>query len=294
MAATANKAYSDPDKNHKHHKHDDSEPAYPSNWPKKKVPAHLRPQKFNSTSSLYIDSTISKPKNAELMHCMAVFLSNNILDISQATKEDRQHKDVYSIFDESLHPLTSKNANTMDKPSEETVEKFVKALFKVGQLAPESLIMAVAYMERIEKNSRFHLFPYNWRRTLLSALILASKVWEDQAVWNIDFIELFPLTTPSDLGQLEKKILALLGFDVSLKASEYAKIYFDIRAKSANHCAADEEHFLELKPLNKDGESKLELQSQQFTLTHAKKLFRSSGSVDDIGQSIKSPRSILN
>jgi len=290
MAATANKGFSDPAHNHKHEA--DGDAAYPSNWPKKKVPAHLRPQKFNSTSSLYIDSTISKPKNAELMHCMAVFLTNSVRDLSQATKEDRQHKDVYSIFDESLHPLTSKNANAMDKPSEETVEKFVKAIFKVGQLAPESLIMAVAYMERIEKNSRFHLFPYNWRRTLLSALILASKVWEDQAVWNIDFIELFPLTTPSDLGQLEKKILALLGFDVSLKASEYAKIYFDIRAQSANHCS--EEHFLELMPLNKDGESKLELQSQQFTLTHAKKLFRSSGSVDDIGQSLKSPRSILN
>jgi len=289
MAATANKSFSDPAHNHKH---DDGEPAYPANWPKKKVPAHLRPQKFNSTSSLYIDSTISKPKNAELMHCMAVFLTKNVRDYSEATKEDKQHKDVYSIFDESLHPLTSKNANTVDKPSEETVEKFVKAIFKVGQLAPESLIMAVAYLERIEKNSRFHLFPYNWRRTLLSALILASKVWEDQAVWNIDFIELFPLTTPSDLGQLEKKILALLGFDVSLKASEYAKIYFDIRAQSANHCS--EEHFVELKPLNKDGESKLELQSQQFTLTHAKKLFRSSGSVDDIGQSLKSPRSILN
>jgi len=289
MATAANKSFSDPAHNHKH---DDGEPAYPANWPKKKVPAHLRPQKFNSTSSLYIDSTISKPKNAELMHCMAVFLTKNIRDYSEATKEDKQYKDVYAIFDEALHPRTSKNANTVDKPSEETVEKLVKAIFKVGQLAPESLIMAVAYLERIEKNSRFHLFPYNWRRTLLSALILASKVWEDQAVWNIDFIELFPLTTPSDLGQLEKKILALLGFDVSLKASEYAKIYFDIRAQSANHCS--EEHFVELKPLNKDGESKLELQSQQFTLTHAKKLFRSSGSVDDIGQSLKSPRSILN
>jgi len=226
------------------------------------------------------------------MHCMAVYLTKKIKSFAEATKEDKQHRDAYSIFDESLHPLTSKNANTVDVPTEEAVEKLVKAIFKVGQLAPESLIMAVAYLERIERNSRFHVFPYNWRRTLLSALILASKVWEDQAVWNIDFIELFPLTTPSDLGQLEKRILALLGFDVSLKASEYAKIYFDIRAHAANHC--DEEHFVELKPLNKDGEDKLELQSQNYTLTHAKKLFRSSGSVDDIGQSLKSPRSILN
>jgi hypothetical protein len=216
----------------------------------------------------------------------------NIRDYKDATKQDKQHREVCSIFDEAQYPLTSKSANTTDIPSVETVEKLVKALFKVGQLAPESLIMAVAYLERIERTSSFHLFPYNWRRTLLSALILASKVWEDQAVWNIDFIELFPLTTPSDLGQLEKRILALLGFDVSLKASEYAKIYFDLRAQAANHCT--EEHFLELKPLSKSDEDKLELQTQNYTLTTAKKLFRSSGSVDDIGQSLKSPRSILN
>lgn len=172
MAATANqKAFSDSTHNHKR----DDEPAYPKNWPKKKLPTHLRPQKFNSTSSLYIDSTISKPKNAELMHCMAVYLAKKLRDYKEASKDDRQHRDIYSIFDESLHPLTSKNVNTTDIPTAETVEKLIKAIFKVGQLAPESLIMAVAYVERIEKNSNFHIFPYNWRRTILSAMILASK-----------------------------------------------------------------------------------------------------------------------
>jgi len=274
------------------HKHDAGEAAYPVNWPKKKIPSHLRPQKFNSTSSLYIDSTISKPKNAELMHCIAVYFVKILHEAKEATKLDKQHRDIYSVFDESTHPLTSKNVNTLDFPSVETVEKLIKAIFKIGQLAPESLIMAVAYLERIGKVCNYRLFPHNWKRTLLSTLILASKVWEDQAVWNIDFIELFPLTTPSDLGQMEKKILSLLGFDVSLKASEYAKIYFDIRAQAAHHCT--EEHFLELKPLNKDEEEKLELQTHNYTLTHAKKLYRSSGSVDDIGQSLKSPRSVLN
>jgi len=285
-AAESKNAFSEP--SHKH----DGEPAYPASWAKKKVPNHLRPQKFNSTSSLYIDSTISKPKNAELMHCIAVYFSKQIVENKEATKLDKQNRDIYAIFDESVHPLTSKNVNTVDIPSVETVEKFVKAIFKIGQLAPESLIMAVAYLERMSKTSNYRLFPYNWRRTLLSALILASKVWEDQAVWNIDFIELFPLTTPSDLGQLEKKILALLGFDVSLKASEYAKFYFDIRAEAAHHCT--EEHFVELKPLTKDSEDKLELRTQNYTLTHARKLYRSSGSVDDIGLALKSPRSILN
>jgi hypothetical protein len=80
-------------------------------------------------------------------------------------------------------------------------------------------------------------------------------VWEDQAVWNVDFIDLFPSTTPHDLGQLEKKMLALLKFDVSLKASEYGKIYFDIRAQSNTTT----EHFKELKPLDKEGVQRLEV-----------------------------------
>jgi len=226
------------------------------------------------------------------MHCVAVFLSKTIKDFNDASSLDLKHREEYSIFDESLHPLTNTNANTEDVPSVETVEKLVKAIFKVGQLAPESLVMAVAYLERINKVNNYHLFPHNWRRTILSVLILASKVWEDQAVWNIDFIELFPLATPSDLGQLEKKILTLLGFDVGLKASEFAIIYFDIRALAANHCT--EEHFIELKPLNKEGEEKLELATQNYTLTHAKKIHRSSGSVDDIGSNYKSPRTVLN
>jgi len=287
MSANQKAVISESASNHNH-----EELLYPANWPKKKIPNHLRPQKFNSTSSLYIDSTISKPKNAELMHCIAVYLVKNIHPIEDAGKQDKQLRDFYSTFDESVHPLTSRNVSTVDIPSVDVVEKLVKAIFKIGQLAPESLIMAVAYLERVAKTANYRLFPYNWKRTVLSSLILASKVWEDQAVWNIDFIELFPLTTPSDLGQMEKRILSLLGFDVGLKASEYAQIYFDLRAQAITQ--TPDEHFVELMPLNKDGEEKLELQTQNFTLTHAKKLLRSSGSVDDIGQTLKSPRSILN
>jgi len=188
-----------------------------------------------------------------------------------------------------LHPLVSKVTDPK-APEIDLIEKYVKNIFKIGQLAPESLIMGVAYVERIMSSSDFQLYPFNWKRVMLSCLILASKVWEDQAVWNVDFLELFPLATPTDLGLLEKKLLSLLGFDVSLKASEYARIYFNLRAQST----ASEEHFLELKPLDKDGEGKLELRTTSYTAKHTKKLHRSSGSVEDISTKVKSPRAIIN
>jgi len=261
------------------------EPVFPVGWKKRMIPSHMKPQKFSSTSSLFLDSTITKPKNAELVHCMAEHFQNLVRPLSSVTEDQRKS---FEVFDESLHPLVTKVIDH-NIPEVETVEKFIKNIFKVGQLAPESLIMGVSYIDRI-LNAGLKFYPFNWKRSVLAALILASKVWEDQAVWNVDFLELFPLATPNDLGQLEKKTLSLLSFDVSVTASDYARIYFDLRAKSS----ATEDHFLELKPLNKDGEATLELKTSKFALKHTKKMHRSSGSVDEITAKMKSPRVILN
>jgi len=269
----------------------DSEPEYP-NWGIKKIAPHLRPVKFNSTSSLYIDSTITKPKQSELMHCM----SSHIVKLIETSHSNNHttNSNLLEIFDEAKHPLTSKVVDTKTVPTTETVEKLIKSIFKIGQLAPETLIMGVAYMQRIMSSSLLKLNAGNWKRVLLSCLILASKVWEDQAVWNVDFLDLFPLATPFDLGQLEKVLLTLLGFDVTLNASEFAKIYFNLREYSIMEGVSDTEHFVELKPLDKDGEQQLELRTSNYTEKHTKKLYRSSGSVDDIGSHVKSPRAIIN
>jgi hypothetical protein len=46
-------------------------------------------------------------------------------------------------------------------------------------------------------------------------------VWEDQAVWNVDFLSVFPNVSVNDLNKLEKYFLGLLTYNVTLKASEY-------------------------------------------------------------------------
>jgi hypothetical protein len=45
-------------------------------------------------------------------------------------------------------------------------------------------------------------------------------VWEDEAVWNSDFEALFPKLDNKTMANLEKQLLLLLGYHVTMKASE--------------------------------------------------------------------------
>jgi len=148
------------------------QPEFPANWKKKKLPAHVQKQaKYSSTSSLYLDSTITKPKNAELVLCMADYFSKILKPADEATPEQKK---AFDVFDETLHPIITKHVD-LKPPTPEMIEKYIKSIFKVGQLAPESLIMCVAYIERISRNFGFVVYPFNWRRIILATLMLASK-----------------------------------------------------------------------------------------------------------------------
>lgn len=59
-------------------------------------------------------------------------------------------------------------------------------------------------------------------------------VWEDLAVWNADFLIVFPFMNADDLGDIEKKLLQLLEYRVSLQASVYTKYYFELRTISSS------------------------------------------------------------
>jgi len=87
-------------------------------------------------------------------------------------------------------------------------------------------------------------------------LLLAEKVWEDTAVWNIDYLKIFPYLTIEDLNRLELTFLTYIEFNLVIKPSTYAQYFFELRSKldySKYKC--------KLKPLDKQTALKLESRS---------------------------------
>jgi hypothetical protein len=208
--------------------------------------------KSNSTSSLYVDSTITAPDINQVLHCMSTALYYHI----RAGHEAQEPK-LVDIFSEEHHPILLKDQrepnNIVDVPHVRTIYKFINVIFKVQKLPSECAILALAYIERVMGLIGLTLHASNWRRLVLSSIILASKVWEDLAVWNVDFVATFRNVTTQDLNLLEKHLLKFLGFNVSVPSSLYAKYYFELRELAEK----DDKHF-PLRPLDKEGADRLE------------------------------------
>lgn len=63
--------------------------------------------------------------------------------------------------------------------------------------------MFVVYLERLCAAAHFHLDGFSWRWAVLSCLALATKVYEDLAIWNADFKEAFPQLSVAEMNTLE-------------------------------------------------------------------------------------------
>lgn len=75
----------------------------------------------------------------------------------------------------------------------------------------------------------------------------APQVWDDQAVWNADYCTVLPDVTVDSMNQLERAVLELLFYNVSVSSAEYAQHYFDLRMYAHK---ADIEDGIMLSPLD--------------------------------------------
>eukprot|EP00903_Cladosiphon_okamuranus_P005385 g5376.t1 len=111
------------------------------------------------------------------------------------------------------------------------ITTFYRDLYHRTFLKFDSIVLSLIYVERLMKATKGALRPqpWNWKSLIMSALVLSSKVWDDNSMWNRDFSEIFPSFSLGRLNQLEVAVLGVLRFNVKVLSSEYAKYYFHLR-----------------------------------------------------------------
>lgn len=242
-------------------------------------------KKSSSCSTIYLDdSTVSQPNLKNTVKCVSLAIYYHI--------KNRQSERRLDIFDERLHPLTRDPVpDDYDQinPEHRQIYKFLRTLFNAAQLTAECAIITLVYLERLLTYAELDIAPCNWKRIVLGAILLASKVWDDQAVWNVDYCQILKDITVEDMNELERQFLELLQFNINVPSSVYAKYYFDLRSLAESNDLS-----FPTEPLSKDRAQRLEAMSRvmqdKVTAEALKNGIKRWSSMDNISHGQGGPR----
>lgn len=201
----------------------------------------------NTGGTIYVNGTMSNPNVEATIKCVCGVYRAHLV---QAAEERSKHSPVsvmnkpldLEIFHDRYHlPTSWKHNKQQDSiPTLADIVDFYQEFYRRSQMEFDTIIMSLIYVERLIKTTNLTPGPENWRSVLFSCMVLASKVWDDLSMWNIDFSNVasanssnqsegLALFTLQRVNQLELILLKSLNFDVRVPASEYAKYYFLIR-----------------------------------------------------------------
>jgi len=242
-------------------------------------------KKSSSCSTIYIDdSTVSQPNLKNTIKCVSLAIYYHI--------KNRKSNVILEIFDEKSHPLTRDGVpSDYDRynPEHRQIYKFIRTLFNAAQLTAECAIITLVYLERLLKYAEVDISPGSWKRITLGAILLASKVWDDQAVWNVDYCQILKDLTVEDMNELERQFLEMLQFNINVPSSVYAKYYFDLRTLAeANDLSFPAE------PLSKERAQKLEAMSQQYEDKLSQEILQMNGGVGGVKRSASLDKITVN
>ncbi|XP_033616922.1 cyclin-Y-like protein 1 isoform X1 [Fukomys damarensis] len=150
---------------------------------------------YSSCSTIFLDdSTLSQPSRRNMVQCVTLAVYYHI--------KNRDADRSLGIFDERLHPLTREKFPEEYfeyDPEHKCIYRFVAVIFNAVWLPAECAIITLVYLERLLSYAEIDICPTNWRRIVLGAILLACKVWHDEAVWNMDFCRILKDVTLEDM-----------------------------------------------------------------------------------------------
>jgi len=234
----------------------------------------------NTCGTMYMKTTMSAPDIDATIKCVCGVFRTHILTSELV---DAETINDYEVFNDLQDGSSSENTAP---PSLNEVTNFYRDIFLKAQMESDCIIMSLIYVEKLIKKTRGALRPgaANWRSLIFSCMILSSKVWDDLSMWNADFSQSCPkgVSFPLErINDLEINILKVLGFQVKVPASEYAKYYFLLRSMLIKSGLGGDEM---TSPLDVEGAERLQQMSSQFE--NAKKSFEGRSRAQSLNPNI--------
>ena len=106
--------------------------------------------------------------------------------------------------------------------------EFIHKVCFQSEMEYECVLAAVVFMERllVMSEGQLELTPLNWKGVVLSCMILASKVFDDFAMFNADYCCIFPGLLVSRVNELEVALLEALQHRLWVSQRQYAEMHF--------------------------------------------------------------------
>ena len=109
-----------------------------------------------------------------------------------------------------------------EKPTEwQDVTKFMRFIMDKMQLVNECIVISLIYLEQVMLQGKLEIRNFNWKPLVFTAILLASKFWEDIIWYNVDFednCEIFPLKS---INRMESEFISLCDYNIYVSADKY-------------------------------------------------------------------------
>lgn len=79
---------------------------------------------------------------------------------------------------------------------------------------------------------KIEIRDFNWRTLVFTAILLASKFWEDIIWYNVDFVDTLELFSLRSINRLESEFLSLCDYNIYVSAEKYEYYQAMVRAIS--------------------------------------------------------------
>ena len=198
------------------------------NEQKMEINQEIIPNPQNIIISAQNDVKNQKEKNKEEDD---VYESDYILDIASIDELTYYLIKRAEVFDEDFNYVFMKitERRYIPIPEPQTIFDFMADIIILTKMEKEVVVLSLIYIERLIFNTGLLLTSRNWRRILLTAMIISSKIWDDNSFENDHFSQVFANLGVNEINTLERIFLELINYKVYVKQSEYFKYLMMIK-----------------------------------------------------------------